>query len=75
MQPFEGYPVDSILETRAKSDLDVSKDLASKSTASINDLLNGEKDNQDEKHNEEITENSQEDTEESKQESHPTNQG
>jgi len=37
MQPFEGHPVDSILETRAKSDLDVSKDLASKSTASIND--------------------------------------
>jgi len=73
MQPFEGHPVDSILETRAKSDLDVSKDLASKSTASINDLLNGEK--HEEENNEEITENSQEDTEESEQESHPKNQG
>lgn len=75
MQPFEGTPIDTVLNTKATSDLDVSQDLCSKSTASINDLLNDQKkqDNTNEK-DEDDQANSQEDTEESDQESLP-NQG
>ena len=71
MQPFEGTPIDTVLNTKATSDLDVSQDLCSKSTASINDLLNDQKNksNETDEDNEENTESSQEDIEGSEQES------
>ncbi len=71
MQPFEGTPVETVLHTKASKDLDVSLDLEAKSTASINELLNDQKNksNETDEDNEENTESSQEDTEESDQES------
>ena len=43
MQPFEGTPVETILHTKAATELDVSLDLEAKSTASINELLHDKK--------------------------------
>ena len=72
MQPFEGTPVETILHTKAATDLDVSLDLEAKSTASINELLHDKKNNKShstDEENEDDTGISQEDTEESDQES------
>lgn len=43
MIPFSGTPTDSILYTTASQSLDVSADLESTSTASIQELLNEQK--------------------------------
>jgi hypothetical protein len=43
MIPFSGTPTDSILYTKASQSLDVSADLESTSTASIQELLNEQK--------------------------------